>query len=163
MKKLSCQITNTFCLLGSSREANCFKSNSFYRLSDVGFIVSQVRISFTLVSESLVSYFFFLFHACDIWSGMLVLRKHTGVLCEVKLLLLLWMSLHSELGQGQDLRIQCMSITLLGDAGLQLLESWKALVMPKHCRQSLIDFVFIPRSKSQSIKRQSLRGTFRMT
>lgn len=66
MKKLSCQITSTFCLLGSSREANCFKSNSFYRLSDVGFIVSQVRISFTLVSESLVSYFFFLFHACDI-------------------------------------------------------------------------------------------------
>lgn len=55
MKKLSCQITSTFWLMGTSWEADSLKSNTLYRSDEVGLSVSQERISFTAVSESLGS------------------------------------------------------------------------------------------------------------
>lgn len=59
MKKLSCQITSTFWLMGTSWEADSLESNTFYRSDTMGLPVSQERISFTLLSESVDSCYFY--------------------------------------------------------------------------------------------------------
>lgn len=124
MKKLSCQITSTFWLMGTSWEAYSLKSNTLYRSDEVGLSVSQERISFTVVLQSLASclffFFFFLPHARDICSGKHVLRKHTGALRRVRPLPPVRESALRAPWQRQGLRDLAREHHELGHTGLQL-------------------------------------------
>lgn len=82
MKKLSCQITSTFWLMGTSWEADSLKSNTLYRSDEVGLSVSQERISFTAVLQSLASCPFFFFNPMHVTSALAsMFSENIWVLC----------------------------------------------------------------------------------